>query len=411
MSSGAPSQQLPDLNAGKYPFELVQQLVDRASWINVFAVPSVNQPSSAIRAPGDSKNIIGMECSEALSRFEIKVDLPSVEFGVRASNTVGEAVGRLDLLWRLIPDDFLAGPASRPPPTSLDKSRAQRFVIEKGTFTFGEGSDGFRSFGTGRTFPTVVNERAQLFAAAIGNITEGFGKFSGLEGTYVLSGHLTEDQAFSGAILIRVVDPGEVLRARTPIPPIESRADSESGITYLIIRSQKSGPSMLTTFNLGSGGDVRGVNVPQELREVHLTFASPGAEGPRSEIEIGSVVGEEIGFVHTTPGGAGAADDPIIFQGVGNYWFTSTEGHIVGTFTAQFLEGRNFAMQLAGAPGQQAFRFGFFGPLLNGSGCFDGAEGMLLGSTGVGISPHVLSNVYILRLKDPEGKFRASFKR
>jgi hypothetical protein len=409
-AASAPSPQLPDLNAGRYPFELVQRLVDRASWINVFAIPTANQSKTEIRAPGKSNGIFGAGCSEILRRFEINMTLPSLESGVKATNIVGEAAGKLDLRWMLIPDDFLARPGLSPPPTILDPSRSQRFVIQEGTFAFGNGQDGFRSFGTGRTFPTWSNEEPELVAAAIGNLSEGFGKFTGLEGNYVLSGHITKNQAFLGDILVRVVDPNAILRATTALPPIESTADSERGITYLSMRSQKSGPGMLTTFNLATDGQVRGVNVPQELRQVHVGFSTQGNEGFRSEIKIGSTIGEEIGFVHTAPGGAGTADAPLAFQGVGDYWFTDSEGHVVGTFTAQFLEGRNFAMELAGAPGQQAFRFGFFGPLLKGTGCFSGHQGMLLGATGVGISPHVLSNVYILRLSDPEGKFRAHFE-
>jgi hypothetical protein len=410
-AGGAPpsSPALPDLNVGRYSFETVQQLVDRAAWINMFAIPGANQPNAAIRATGNLKDVIGIGCSEVLHRFEINMRLPSPESGMKATNVVGEPAGKLDLRWMVIPDDFAARPGLSPPQTSLDPSRSQRFVIQEGTFRFGNGQDGFRSFGTGRTFPTEVDGQTQLIVAAIGNITDGFGRFSGLEGTYILSGHMAENQGFFGDIMARIVDPNETLRAQAAIPPIQSTADAEPGITYLTIRSQKSGPSMETTFNFGPDGQVRGVNVPQELRHVHVGFTTQGNEGFRSEINIGPVIGEEIGFVHTTLGGSGTGDAPLIFQGVGNYWFTDHEGQVIGTFTAQFLEGRNFAMQLAGAPGQQAFRFGFFGPLLNGTGCFSGVEGMLLGSTGVGISPHVLSNLYILRLRDPKGKFRASF--
>jgi len=80
----------------------------------------------------------------------------------------------------------------------------------------------------------------------------------------------------------------------------------------------------------------------------------------------------------------------------------------VGSFTAQFLEGRTFLMHLGGAPEQPAARFGFFGPILYGTGAFSEVDGMLLGSTGVAIAPHVFSNLYLLRLHDPQGKFRAS---
>ena len=164
--------------------------------------------------------------------------------------------------------------------------------------------------------------------------------------------------------MVRVVDPDGVLRTHTALPPIKLEGTSEPGITYLTMRSQKSGPSMLTTYSFTPDGRIRGLNVPQELRLVHIGFAPDGSEGFRSEINIGPVIGKEIGFVNTNPlvpgPGSGTGYDPFRFQGVGDYVLTDSEGQAVGGFTAQFLEGRTFAMQLAGASGQMALRFGFF---------------------------------------------------
>src|ERR1051326_4680824 len=395
---GVSAPSLPNLNAGRYTFEEVQRLVDRAAWINMYAIPD------AARSGGAS----GFECTATLHRFGIETLLPDSDSCIKATDTVGQTVGVLALRCSVIPFNFAAVPGASLPATALDRSRSQRFVIQEGTFRFGNGHDGFRSFGTGRTFPKDVGGQPQLVAAAIGNITEGFGRFAGLEGNYIVAGQVRDDGAIVGDILARMVDPAAVLRARDPIPPIQRTADPEPGITYFTVRSQKSGPDMLTTYSFGQDGQPRGVNVPQQLRYARINFTAQGSEGFQSEIEIGDVIGDEIGFVYTSPGGSGTADAPITFQGVGYYRLTDPEGRMVGAFTAQFLEGRNFAMSLAGAPGQQAFRFGFFGPLLSGTGCFDGVEGMLLGSTGVGISPHVLSNLYILRLQDPDGRFRAA---
>ena len=140
----APS--LPDLNAGKNPFELVQKLIDRTAWINMFAAPDSKQSGAAIRTAGKQDGVIGIRGSMVLRRFDIDLQLPSREGGVRAVNTVGQAAGRFDLRWMVIPYNFEARPDREPPPTLLDPTQAQRVAMQEGTFTFGEGKDGFRSF-------------------------------------------------------------------------------------------------------------------------------------------------------------------------------------------------------------------------------------------------------------------------
>jgi hypothetical protein len=399
---------LPDLNHGQYGWDFIQGLVDRAAWLNMFAEPDI-QATWPIQAGGGSQDIIGMQGSATLRRFEIDVVTPNAETGVRAANRIGQAVGSIRMRWLTIPEDFEAGPNLEPPPTPLDPGKAQRFAMLEGRFTFGDGCDGFSSFGTGRTFPG--QGQAPLTLAAISNIIDGFGKFSGLEGTIVTCGHLTPAHGFQGDILVRIVDPQSVLAATGDLPPLSDGPEGEPGITYLSWRSQKSGPEQLTTYDFTAQGQVRGLNVPQELVLAKAEFAVDGSAGVRSRLELGAVIGNEVGYVTTNPlhpdYDPGTAVAPARFQGVGVYRATDAEGNEVGGFTAQFLEGRTFFMQLVGAPGQVAARFGFFGPILYGTGVFEGVDGMLLGNTGVAIAPHVFSNLYLLRLHDPRGKFRA----
>src|SRR3989442_7523 len=81
-------------------------------------------------------------------------------------------------------------PDRDPPETGLDVSRSQRFVMFDSVCMFENGIDGFRGFGTGRTYPMHVGSQPQLFAAAVGSILEGFGKFKGHQGTYTYCGSL-----------------------------------------------------------------------------------------------------------------------------------------------------------------------------------------------------------------------------
>jgi hypothetical protein len=105
---------------------------------------------------------------------------------------------------------------------------------------------------------------------------------------------------------------------------------------------------------------------------------------------------------------------PYQFEGVSRYAFYDQSGATVGTLTANVLEGRSMNVNLEGAPGQPALRFGFFGPVITGTGCFSDARGMLYGASGSIFNPppldHVISNWYTLRLYDPAGKYRSARK-
>ena len=125
------------------------------------------------------------------------------------------------------------------------------------------------------------------------------------------------------------------------------------------------------------------------------------------------MIGLEVGFGRESAPRSpltGNAISPFQFEGVSKYTFHDRNGSTVGTLTANVLEGRSMMVNLEGAPGQPALRFGFFGPLITGTGCFAGARGMLCGASGSVFNPppldHVISNWYLLRLYDPEGKFR-----
>ena len=411
-ASATPSATLPDLNAGKNDWNFVQQLVDRAAWLNMFVVPE----GGASEGGGSLDKLSGGIVEAALHRFKVEMREPSVESGVRAKNVLGQRTGHIHLRWSLISDDEQARPAGESKPVLLDPFRSQRFVMQEASFTFGGGEDGFSSFGTGRVFPEFTEAEVRLDAAAVGNIAEGFGKFEGLEGNYVFAGRLTERGNFVGSILLRVVDPNGLLKATGPIeafipaPEPDPRAILP-GRTYVLFKTGKSGPEQRTTFDIGPQGQIRGIVIPQEYRLVRIDFSAGQRGGLQNEMEIGTnVVGGETSFSAvdpTHPGPPGTAENPATFQGVGTYFFRDQDGNEVAALTPQFLEGRTFAMTLAGAPDQIAARFGCLGPLLEGEGHFTGVQGLLVALSGVALMPHLFNCLQLLYLNDPNGKFLA----
>jgi len=388
--------------------ERVQHLVDQAASFNLLALPdSSSGPGPTGGSPGDIQQRL------TLHRFDITLDGPS-ESGVRGVNSVGPKVGTLDIQWSLIPYDFQAIPGRRASATPLNPGVTQRFVMQEATFRFNGGDDGFRTFGTGRTFPMMAADRPRLVVAAIGVVMEGFGRFRGLDSNFTICGELSPERVFSGHIMVRAVDQDSVLLADGDLPAGGSGPKGEQDTSYLTWIGQKGeGPDQENQFSVDPQGQVRGLNIPVDLRRVFVAFTVDG--GFRAApLKTTDVVGREVGFGRGSVPGAspsGNSLNPFLFEGVSLYTFYDSGGNTVGTLTANVLEGRRFDVQLKRAPQEPALRFGFFGPIIFGTGCFKGAQGVLYGASGsvFKLPPdiHVISNWYVLRLLDAEGKFRA----
>jgi hypothetical protein len=406
------SSSLPDINVETYPFELVQHLLDQAAFFNLYSVAEPGRSGTALPAPGNSGGKIGFRLSDALHRFDVHLHPPSKNASLKATNIVGETVGRFTQRWMIIPDGFVALPNQEPPPTLLDTSRQQRFVMLDATCSFGDGRDGFRGFGTGLTFPVTDGGRSQLLAAAVGNIMEGFGKFRGHEGTYTYCGSLSPENGFRGNLLCRVMDPEGSLRTEAAVPtPEPEGVEVEPGFTYVMFRGQKKDRSQRTSYIFGPDGQINGLNVSQQLRLFQIDSTTRGRGSLRSMGDVGQVIGRmtaRINFNLLNPGAPGTGVAPIPFKSYNEYTFLDgDDGEVIGSLVGDGGEGRTFNLRLSGAPGQAALRFGGFGPLRNGTGCFAGIEGLMTDNSVVGIAPHALSTLYVLRINDPERKYRA----
>lgn len=389
---------LPDINAETYPFDVVQRLLDKAAYFNLYSVPAADG-GGALTAQGDPGTVTGVRVSEVLHRFGTP------------SGAVGEPVARFRHRWVVIPDDYAALPGREPPPVRLDPTRPQRFALLDGECTF-EGGDGFRGFGTGLTFPVASGGGRELHAAAVGTLLSGTGRFRDLEGTYTYCGVLDPHAGFRGSLLLRVVDPDERLRARGALPPLASSSSGEPGVSYLVFRGQKRDKTQKTEYSFGPDGKVRGLDVAQDLRRFDLDCAAD-RDGPRSVERIGPVIGSmaaQIRFNLFDPGAPGTALSPIPFQSYNEYTFADASGRTIGTIVADGGEGRTFQLALKDAPGQRALRFGGFGPLVRGTGAFEGIRGLMSDNSVVGVAPHALATCYVLRVADPDRRFRSAFE-
>lgn len=386
--------------------DTVQDLVDRAAHFNLYSQP--DRGGAVLTAPGDADGVIGWRVHEALHRFQISSEAPTAQAPLRGRSRVGETVARFTHRWLLTPDDFVASPDREPPPTRLDPSRSQRFVMLDGRCMFGAGEDGFRGFGAGHTVPTTVNGRPQLLATAVGTVLEGFGRFRGHEeGTYLYAGTITPHRGFQGNLLLRLVDRQETFRTNDPFPPLEARRDPEPGVTWLICRGQAV-PSDPVTPRIGPDGRPIGLTVVQGLRILEIDCKARGRGGVQTTDRFGPMIGRitaQVNFDPTAPGGT--ALNPIPFSTFDEFVFFDRDGRRMGGFTGDSSEGRVFNIQISGLPG---IRFGGVGQALAGTGPFEGINGLMTDNSVVLFSPHVSASIYLLRVEDPRGKFRAALR-
>ncbi len=383
----------------------IQQLVDQAANFNLYVIPE--------GTAGGIRSSTGIRAGHMLRRFDIDTHLPDSS-GVQAVNTVGENLGHLSINWLMIPDSFSALPGKQPPSTRLDPSKSQRFTMLETEVRIGNGT-GFRSFGTGRTFPFFAGGGTKLVACAIGNVTEGFGQFRGHEGNFTMCGEISADRGFTGHIMIRLLDSQNELRTAGNLPPIQPTTDPASGVTFITYLGQKSkSADQENSYSIDPSGQVRGLNIPVDIRRVVTGCALNNGNGFRAlNLTPGEVIAREIGFGKGSIPNApptGTALNPFQFEGCSEYLFKDHDGHVVGSLVVNVLEGRRFDVRLPAAPQEPGLRFGFFGNIVVGKGIFSGVQGILYGASGsvfhMPPDDQVISNWYVARIFDPDGRFR-----
>jgi len=383
----------------------VSRLLKRAAYFSIFSIHTANIPNIPIPSPRDPRSLIGIEANEELHRFEINVEEPTIEGGLKATNRVGEAVADVYFKWMLIPDDFEAAPGRVPPPTELNPTRSQRFTFLDGQMTFRDRErSGFRAFGAGRTFPVMIDNQLQPRVAAVVDVLEGFGKFKGLLGTVAVNGHLTPPQGLFLNFMVRFMDPEGKLGASSPLRSLRRIPDPDPGSTFLVFLGEDD-PDNQTTPSFTPDG-IR-ANVHELLRLVDINFHVGASRDIRRRTRVGPIVGRLSTTLSFNPQDPNRVTPYRTTDGI--FTFFDRRENTIGTLDANVVEGRAFRTELAGAP-MPVFRFGGFGPFIGGTGPFTGALGMLSMNAVTSVFPRTLSNLYVMRVSDPDGKFRVAVR-
>jgi hypothetical protein len=375
--------------------EGVHRLLMRAIYAPMFSVPNPDRPNVPIASPAG--RLFGVDVNEMLHRFELRTAAPD-RTGFQHENRIGEAIGRVHIRWMVAPDNFDAAPGLVPPPTVLDPTRSQRFVMLDGDLRFRDGPhSGFHAFGAGRTFPTLTPQGPQLQVGAVINLLEGFGRLRGLPGTIVVNGHIRPPNELALNLMGRFVDPAGRLAARSAVDRVRPMRPMDRGTTFVAVLGEND-PDRPTEPVFAADGRMLGARVQERLRLVRLEFdsASTGIEG---RARVGSPVGRVTATLYFD------ATDPRPVLPIrttdGVFTFEDVDGRVVGTIRADMVEGRAFRTALPGAP-TSVFRFGGFGPITGGSGAFAGVAGLMSMNAAISTRPPTLSNLYVLRLLVPD---------
>src|SRR2546423_2002843 len=390
---------LPDLNSGAYSFNFILDLLRQGTAdFHFFAVP---RPATSRLSDGQDPYFVNggfvLNICSDLHRINSEIRIPSASEGVRVTQSVGDAQGNLACRFTMAPQDFSWSPGREPKPVLYDRFRAQRFVMLDSEFTFGDGEDSFSGYGVGRTFPQVISGGPSVMAGAVGNITEGRGKFKGLQGTYALNGTITPEFGFRGSITLRVVDWNGSLKSETRIRPLDAMFDPEA--TYIVLHGQKKSQFEKSAYSFAPNGSLQGITAPAEWRSAEYNFSARGYKGLRSQVSVEQVVGNlDATIITNILAAPGTDNSPAAFTTQELYTFFDQNGCTLGTIRTGVVEGDSFNLVFPSASGQPGLRFAGHGPILGGTGAFEGASGMLTVNSFIGISPHVLWLLHVLRV-------------
>jgi len=397
-----------------YRIREVTELLTRAAYLPLFSMPNPEEPDVPLSplplltdlvTPLRDLLLIGMYVNEAPHRLEVNVAEPSAERGLASTHQVGEQVAKIKVHFAITPHDFEAGPGRVPPATLFLPFFSQRFSFPSGRFLFLDRQEsGFKGFGAGRTFPIKIAGQYHIRIGGIIQILDGFGNFIGLQGMVVVNGEIKPPNELALFMIPRLMDPKGVLRAETSIEPLQPVPDPDP-ITAFLFFIAEIDPAHPITINRAGDGRILGVNLFERLRLAQLGFDTNTPADIRSHLVEGPVVGTHRSTLVFNPNAP--TEVTPLYSSDDHFEFFDKSGRTIGTLHANLVEGRAIRTVLSGAP-HAVFRIGAAGPFLEGTGQFINTIGVASVNGALSLHPNTLSSLYMLRVIDPDGRFRVA---
>jgi hypothetical protein len=337
-------------------------------------------------------------------RFEITTLEAPIGGRLLGVNRAGGPAAGVRFRWRVVPEDYVGTPGliADLHPLPLQPEISQRVEVFDWELRFQGGASGYRAYGTGRTLPGAGTAGPGVGIAFVLDVLEGLGQLSGLAGTAVASGTVGPDAGLALMVMSRIADPAGGLIANAPVLPPPPGSPAEPGATYLTFLGQVD-PENPVTLRVSLTEGFLGSNVFELLRVAELDFTTAGGQ-LRSRADRRSLAGTVSARLSFDPLTLCPIAPIQTRQGI--FTFHDQAGRSLGTLASDMTEGRSFRTSLEGML-LPVFRFGGFGPILGGTGEFAGARGIMTMNSVISVQPRTLSNLYVLRLDDPDGRYRA----
>jgi hypothetical protein len=385
----------------------------RSAYFSLFSVPNPAMPDVPVpaqlpfpwsllqRLPFFPELLAAVEVHEAPLRFKTSAGEGACQ--LLATNAVGQSIATVNIRWTPIPWDYPANPYTNPPQTILNPLVSQRFEMLNGEFRFDDSHNtGVHGFGSGRTFPNFPRGLSLDIGAVI-DVLQGYGSFRGHQGMMVVNGRITPPNELDLNIMMRILDPAGELSTEGPLPPFEPQPFPDPTSTFLMLLAEPD-PERPSTLRLDAGGRVQGIELCERLRTIDLDAAVVPRQGIKSQTRVGRVVGRARSTLHFP---VSESTVPIPAQTSRGEFelFDEARGLCFGSLRADLVEGRGLPTAVPEAP-MPIYRVGGFGPILEGTGEFAGAGGMLSMNAVLSLYPRTHSALYIFRFLDPQGRYR-----
>lgn len=407
MSQAAAAPPLPDVNHEIHPFGVVQHLLDQTADFVLIAVPDPGYSERATLTPAHPQDFFGINGGYGvafrshLHTFDSRIDPTSH----RVEQRTGKAVGTLTCRCLFGPDDLQWDLSGEPESRIYDPYRPRRFAMVDATFDFGS-DDRCIGYAIGRSTPLASRCGAKTMAGGVGNVTGGTGAFKGLEGTFVMTGFFTPELGFRGMVTLRMIDPLAHIRSDREFEPLWTGGAEEDGSAFYVFRGEKKDRTVRTTFG-PPRGDEMSLITPSQMRSAQFTYRRHGQRRIETGMRSRSVAAGMMATVYfNLMAPPGTPTHPVPFSTEEIYTFPSAGGGVAGTVYAEVQDGISFNLKFPALKDQPGVRFSGFGPITGGTGCMEGAQGMLTVNSLIGISPHALSLIHVLHIVDPDGRFR-----
>ena len=413
-STKAPAIQLPFtlpwVPAGEDPqtsdIDRVHGLMKSAAYFTVFNGPNFATPNIAHELiPGLPLYITSVEVNEQLHRCEMQAGYSGDQ--IRAARRVGEAIGTVRIHWHPIPNYYEASPDCEPPAWVFNPTVQQRYCMLGGQLNLNDKDHtGAHNFGCGHTFPANEGGKLRMRVGAVIDMLVGRGQWEGVRGMCTINGYIEPPTALALTLMIRIVDPEGKFLPVDPIPPMQAIADPDPDAVTVMFLGEVDPSEGVHIIPAKDGKSMSGSHVNELLRLVSIQSDITGPSGLRTVTKEGPVVGKLKARLHFNPLSPAKMVPIQTTDGVFEFW--DKRGNTIGTINANMVEGRGIRTQVEGFP-MPFYRFGGFGPIISGTGQFEGADGLMTLNATICVFPRTLSNMYYFRFYDPQGKIRRAW--